>query len=30
MTVEYLVYSYYDLPVLTKEIATDEEVIEEI
>lgn len=26
---EYLVYSYYDLPVLTKEIATDEDLIEE-
>ena len=26
---EYLVYSYYDLPVLTKEIATDEELMEE-
>ena len=29
MTIEYLVYSYYDLPVLTKEIATDEELVEE-
>ena len=29
MTSEYLVYSYYDLPVLTKEIATDEELIDE-
>ena len=25
---EYMVYSYYDLPVLTKEIATEEELIE--
>ena len=29
MTAEYLVYSYYDLPVLTKEIATEEELIDE-
>ena len=28
-TTEYLVYSYYGLPVLTKEIATDEELQEE-
>ena len=26
---EYMVYSYYDLPVLTKEIATEEELIDE-
>ena len=27
--IEYMVYSYYDLPVLTKEIATEEELVSE-